>query len=134
MKPEFRLRPRVGMGSLEKPRYVLLAEWAGGWIAREAKAVTPPSTAWATGKSTPARLAEIAGCAGDPFYRPGAEWVVRRLGPRCSRLELEHLGGVGDLAVLLGAMGAETANVHSRSADAILGYLRAGSPRRRRRW
>jgi hypothetical protein len=45
---------------------------------------------------------------------------VRRLGPRCSRLELDGT------AVLLGAMGAEAANVHLRSgdSDAILGYLR----------
>jgi hypothetical protein len=82
-----------------------------------------PSTAWATGKPTPPRMAEIAG-AGDPFYRPSAEWVVRRLGPRCSRLELD--GVKGDLTVLLGVMGAETANAHGRSGDAgaILGYLR----------
>lgn len=128
VKPEFRLRPRVGMGSLGKPRFLLLAEWAGGRIAREAKAVTPPSTAWAAGRDAPPRMAEIvarAKHAGDPFYRPGEEWVARRLGPRCSRIELGHLGGVGDLTVLLKAMGAETANVHLGSADAadILRYL-----------
>ena len=129
VKPEFRPRPKVGMGSLGKPRYILLTEWAGGRIAREAKAVTPPSTAWATEKATPPRMAEIvarAVHAADPFYRPGEEWVVRRLGPRCSRIELGHLGGVGDLTVLLGAMGAETANVHLGSADAaaVLRYLK----------
>ena len=128
LKPEFRLRPRVGMGSLGKSRYILLAEWAGGRIAREAKAVTPPSTAWAAGKATPPRMAEIAAKATrapDPYYRPGEEWIVRRLGPHCSRIELAHLGDVDDLPVLLGAMGAETANVHLGSADAggILRYL-----------
>src|SRR5438105_4627348 len=41
---QFRVRPRVGMGSLGKPRYAALAEWAGGWVAREAKAATPPAT------------------------------------------------------------------------------------------
>ena len=68
-------------------------------------------------------MAEIAGNA---YYRPGAEGVVRRLAPRSSRLELDHIVAVGELTVLLGAMGVETANVHRRSADAaaILGYLR----------
>ena len=129
LKPEFRLRPRVGMGSLGKPRYLLLAEWAGGRIAREAKAVTPPSTDWASGKNTPPRMAEIvarAVHAADPFYRPGEEWIARRLGPHCSRIELAHLGGVGDLSALLGAMGTETANIHlgSTDADAVLRYLK----------
>ena len=30
VKPEFRMRPRVGKGSLGKPRYLLMAKWAGG--------------------------------------------------------------------------------------------------------
>ncbi len=129
LKPEFRLRTRVGMGSLGKPRSILLAEWAGGRIAREAKAVTPPSTAWASGKNTPPRMGEIVARAkhvADPFYRPGEEWVARRLGPHCSRIELAHLDGVGDLSALLTAMGAETANIHlgSADADAVLRYLK----------
>jgi hypothetical protein len=125
--PEFRRRPKVGVGSLGKPRFVALTEWAGGWIAREAKAATPPATAWATGEPRPNRVAEAVGGAvrsADPFYRPGTEWVVRRLAPRCSRIELDQLAGADDLTVLLRAMGAEAANVHLGTKRAKAAILR----------
>jgi hypothetical protein len=123
----FRVRPRVGMGSLGKPRYVALAEWSGGWICREAKLVTPPATCWIAGTTTSggSRMAEAvhnAIRAIDPFYRPGSAWVVRRLAPHCSRIELDHLVG-SDLERVLHAMGGETANIHlgtSGTAGAIL--------------
>lgn len=128
----FRVRPRVGMGSLGKQRYVVLAEWSGGWICREAKMVTPPATSWAAGVTTAgeSRMAEAVEHAVrsiDPFYRPGSTWVVRRLAPHCSRIELGHLAGA-DLERVLHAMGAETANVHlgtSGTAGAILRDLEA---------
>jgi hypothetical protein len=116
LSPQFRFRPRAGMGSLGKPRYVALARWDGSWTAREAKALTPPATAWSAGGKPAASLAaEAAGRAArcpDPSYKPGPGWVLRRLGPRCSRIELAQLRHAGDLPRLLRAMGAEAANVH----------------------
>src|SRR5262245_18619107 len=115
-KPTFHTRPRVGMGSLGKPRYVALAEWGGGLVAREVKAATPPATAWHGERGRePPLMAEVVRKAvrcPDPFYRLIPGWVVRRLGPRCSRLELAHLKQVADADRVLRAMGAETANVH----------------------
>jgi len=130
--PEFRRRPRVGVGSLGKARYVALVQWGGGWVARDAKAVTPPATAWAAGDARPSRMAEAVRGAKrcpDPFYRAGPAWVARRLGPRCSRVELAGLGTATDVTELLRAMGAEAANVHlgDRGAGAILGDL-SGRP------
>lgn len=116
LSPRFLFRPRAGMGSLGKPRYVALARWNGSWVAREAKAVTPPATAWAAGESRRGSLAaEAVGRAvrcPDPSYRPTSGWVLRRLGPRCSRIRLDYLRHAGDLPRLLRAMGAEAANVH----------------------
>ncbi len=129
LKPEFRLRSKIGVGSLGKQRYVVLAEWAGGWIAREAKIVAPPATAWAGNTTNPSRMAEIVASAkraADPFYRPGPQWVTRRLAPRCSRIELDSLSLISDVEILLGSMGAETANVHLGSSvapDTLLEYL-----------
>lgn len=128
LTPEFRRRPRVGVGSLGKARYVALAQWGGGWVARDAKAVTPPATAWAAGDDRPSRMAEAVKGAKrcpDPFYRAGPAWVARRLGPRCSRVELAGLGTAADVTELLRAMGAEAANVHlgDRGAGAILADL-----------
>ncbi len=132
LTPEFRRRPRVGVGSLGKARYVALAQWGGGWVAREAKAVAPPATAWAAGDARPSRAgAAVAGAkrCPDPFYRPGPAWVARRLAPRCSRVELDQLGTVTDVTELLRSMGAETANVHlgSPTAAAVRADL-AGRP------
>jgi hypothetical protein len=129
--PEYRVRPKVGVGSLGKPRFVALLEWAGGWIARETKAATPPATVWASGENRPARAAELVANAirsPDPFYRPTAYWITRRLAPRCSRIELENLSEAADLAQLFRAMGAETANVHlgtPGAAERILADLDA---------
>jgi hypothetical protein len=123
----YRIRPRVGMGSLGKPRYVALAEWSGGWICREAKLVTPPSSIWANGtmggESRMAEVVENAVRSADPFDRPGQTWVVRRLAPHCSRIELGHLVGT-DVERLLSAMGAEVANIHLGTPVAIRAILR----------
>jgi hypothetical protein len=126
LSTELRFRPCVGMGSLGKPRYVALADWCGGWIAREAKSVTPPATTWAAGIAPgPSRMAEAVRRAircPDPFYRPGPQWVARRLAPWSSRIELGEVASVVDVLRVLWAMGGEAANVHLGSrqgADAI---------------
>jgi hypothetical protein len=125
---EVRIRPRAGVGSLGKPRYVALVEWAGGWLCREAKAASPPATAWASGQTGPGELlaAEAVRKAvrsPDPFYRPGAAWVVRRLAPRCSRIDLSVLTRARDLSWVLRAMGAEVANVHLGTPGAAVAIL-----------
>ena len=121
-----RFRTRAGMGSLGKPRFILLAEWAGGWVAREAKRVTPPANAWALGGDVPSRIEEIVGravrCA-DPYYQPDGEWVSRRLAARCSRIELTQLADLDHELVLLKAMGMEAANVHLGNAGAVNAIL-----------
>ena len=48
----------------------------------------------------------------DPFLNVRAGWVVRRLAPDCSRIEMKHLAGVQDECRLLWMMGWETGNVH----------------------
>ena len=129
LKPEYRYRQRVGMGSLGRPRYVALVEWAGGWLAREAKAMLPPVTSWLAGKDSPTRMAEIvtnAHRAPDPFYRPGPDWISRRLAPRCSRIDLAQLTAIGDVTLLFRSMGEETANIHLGSdiePNSLLGVL-----------
>jgi hypothetical protein len=121
---QIRFRARVGMGSLGRPRYLALAVAAGAWVAREAKALAAPATAWVKGQPPGAEAllgdALARACRSpDPFYRVSAGWVVRRLGPRCSRIELGHLHHVGDIVCLLKAMGSETANIHLGTPEAI---------------
>lgn len=123
----------AGMGSLGRPRYVAIADWQGGLIAREAKPLVASAAAWAAGKPASARpmygelLARAVRCP-DPFVRARGRWLVRRLAPDCSRIDLDALPRERDEARLMHAMGRECANVHvgslsARALDAALKKL-----------
>jgi uncharacterized protein (DUF2252 family) len=112
------IRRRIsGLGSLGRPRFVALADWHGGRIAREAKALGPSACVWAQTRraSTPimyqAILDRAVRCR-DPFVQVEGSWLTRRLSPYCSRIELPSLPKRRDEGKLLYAMGWETANVH----------------------
>ncbi|HZT77997.1 MAG TPA: DUF2252 family protein [Vicinamibacterales bacterium] len=113
----FRVVRRVaGVGSLGRPRVVALAEWQGGFLAREAKAILPSAAVWATGRRSigvdPESLLSRAVRAPDPFFRVDRGWIVRRLAPDCSRIEIADMPRSRDEEKLLRAMGWETANIH----------------------
>ena len=108
---------RAGLGSLGRERYVAFAEYHGGKIAREAKALAPSACVWGNGKKASTRIhyGEILRTAircQDPFVRQEGRWIVRRLAPDCSRVELVAIPKVREEARLLSSMGFETANVH----------------------
>lgn len=134
-----RIAHRVaGLGSLGRERYVALADWRGGKTAREAKGLAPSACVWAIDtKSTKKILYQrIINCAvrvPDPFVRLQDKWIVRRLAPHCSRIELASLPKERDEFRLLHAMGYETANVHLGSKDAIQG-IRQDVKRRSSGW
>jgi hypothetical protein len=142
MMPERGLRWRsahriAGLGSLGRERYVALAEWRGGSVAREAKALAPSACVWAEeGKGTADILYQkILDCSvrcRDPFVRLQKRWIVRRLAPDCSRIELSALPKEHDVLRLLGAMGGETANVHLGTGRARV--LLADLKKRKRGW
>jgi hypothetical protein len=120
--PEAGLRYRVahrvaGLGSLGHQRYLALATWRGGHVAREAKALVPSACWWAgTGQGATEILYQAitlrAARCPDPTLQFQGPWIVRRLAPDCSAIELASLPSQRDELYLLGAMGAETANVH----------------------
>jgi hypothetical protein len=108
---------QAGLGSLGRERYVALAEYHGGKIAREAKALAPSACVWAAGRKSSKRirygeiLASSVRCR-DPFVVQEGRWIVRRLAPDCSRVELGSMPKVRDEVKLLYSMGFETANIH----------------------
>jgi len=107
----------AGLGSLGHPRYLALADWKGGKIAREAKALVPSAAVWAHKRSGPVEIfyqaiVDRAVRCRDPYVQLQGHWVVRRLAPDCSRVELEALAAERPEGRLLHAMGWETANVH----------------------
>lgn len=129
----YRLARRVaGLGSLGRPRLVAIADWKGGRVAREAKALLPSALHWLNPKRAPAEilygaiLRRAVRCP-DPYVQMRGHWIVRRLSPHCSRIELDALGtSRGELRVLE-AMGKETANIHVGTEEkrrAILKDLR----------
>jgi len=126
-EPGLRLdvRHRVaGLGSLGRERYVALANWRGGRVAREAKALAPSACVWARGgkgskRILYQRILRLAVRCRDPFVELKGRWIVRRLGPLCSRIELASLPKERDELRLLEAMGWETANVHLGSPRSI---------------
>ena len=130
---EYRIAHRIaGLGSLGRDRFVALAEYRGGMVAREAKALAPSACVWAgdgkmSGRIRYQEILDRARRAPDPFVRLKGRWIVRRLAPDCSRVELSHMPEERDETKLLHAMGFETANVHlgtPRAQDAILQNLR----------
>jgi hypothetical protein len=132
----YSLRRRIsGLGSLGRPRFVALADWQGGKIAREAKALALSACAWAgegRGHTTifyQSMLDQAVRCR-DPFVRREGSWLVRRLSPYCSRIELTALPKKRDEGKILYAMGWETANAHLGSPKAIKAVQRDLSKRK----
>jgi hypothetical protein len=111
------VRRVAGLGSLGHIRVVAIAECRGGQIAREAKALAPSSVYWAEKRKGPheilyqAIVNRAVRCL-DPFVQLRGHWIVRRLSPHCSRIELSLLPEKRDELRLLHAMGWETANIH----------------------
>ena len=115
----------AGMGSLGRERFVAIADWEGGQIAREAKALAPSAWGWAhprEARESPLYKECVSGAvrSPDPFLTLKRRWVIRRLAPDCSRIELTDLPSEKDASRLLHAMGAETANVHLGSQRAAI--------------
>lgn len=130
MMPDRRLKFRVvhrvaGLGSLGRLRFVALADWHGGTIAREAKELTTSAWLWVhpTRRKPKIFYQEILDrslrCP-DPFAKLQGRWMLRRLAPDCSRIELSSLPAKHDAVRLLFDMGWETANVHLGSVKAAV--------------
>jgi hypothetical protein len=111
------VRRVAGVGSLGRQRFVAIADWAGGRIAREVKALTPPATSWINREGTHrnthyAEVLNTAVRARDLCADVFESWIVRRLAPDTTRIEVSHVGKVQTQRRLLKAMGREAANVH----------------------
>lgn len=115
-------RRRAGLGSLGRIRLVAIAEWKGGRVAREAKALTASALQWLNPKHVPseilyAAILKRAVRCPDPYVQMRGHWIVRRLSPHCSRIELEALATSKGECRLLEAMGRETANIHAGTVE-----------------
>jgi len=129
---------QAGLGSLGRRRFTALAEWRGGLIAREAKELGPSAWRWEAAYHREKRLRYLQIIAqsvrvADPFVRLQGNWLIRRLAPDCSRIELASLPKTKDELKLLHAMGWETANIHLGSRR-VRGLVQKDLRERPARW
>jgi Uncharacterized protein conserved in bacteria (DUF2252) len=119
----------AGLGSLGHARYVAVAQWHGGKVAREAKALVSSASYWAEANEGPPEILyqtiinRAVRCP-DPFVQLRGRWIVRRLSPHCSRIELADVETAGQELRLLAVMGWETANIHLGTKNARKVILR----------
>jgi len=112
----------AGIGSLGKERFTGIGSWQGGYIVREAKALTASACDWAEGKKGckiryEKMLHKAVRCL-DPLVQVRGKWLVRRLSPDCFKIPLSHLPKRRNERDLLYWMGWETANIHLGSTGA----------------
>jgi uncharacterized protein DUF2252 len=137
-RPQYVLKRRVaGLGSLGHPRILALSSWKGAYVAREAKAIRTSAWAWYRGDSAVElygpKLLQSAIRVQDPCVRFHGHWLVRRLAPDCSRIEIASLPEGRDEARLLYCMGWETANMHFASGR-VIPQVKRDLAARRGRW
>lgn len=120
---------RAGEGSLGRYRAVALGTLEGALVAREAKATARSGWYWAhpsdEAPKVPVPSLPLPGAVRDvdPTVTVKDSWVIRRLSPDCSRVELTSLPKRRDEERLLRAMGWEAGNMHLATRDAIPGVL-----------
>jgi hypothetical protein len=127
------VRRESGLGSLGQLRFVAIAEYNGGCVAREAKNVRPSASVWANdrtsrGQSYYEAVITSALRSPDPYQKVVGSWLIRRLSPDSNPISIEEIPEERDEEALLQAMGTETANVHlgsRRRIKAVLKDLRA---------
>ena len=112
---------QAGLGSLGRPRYTAICDLDGAKIAREAKAIVANGADWRTAApaAQPEHMRKMIAHplrGPDPFNYVNSHWIVRRLSPDCSRVELSQLPDSRDEEALLYSMGWETANIHLASS------------------
>jgi uncharacterized protein (DUF2252 family) len=108
---------QAGTGSLGRPRWVGVADWHGGQVVREAKALVPSGWIRANNKKPSQHLhvQEISRGryrAPDPWYSANDKLAVRRLSPNNRKINVDKEPEMLLDLPMLEAMGHELANIH----------------------
>jgi hypothetical protein len=126
----------VGGGSLGRPRHLVLAQWRGGHILHEAKALVPSAWDWAHGRpyesSVLLDLARGRHRSPDPFFDTKGKFIYRRIAPDSQKLELGDCPGRHLSRDVLRAMGFDLAAIHV--AHAKTDKIQADLKRRPHDW
>ena len=123
------IQRKAGLGSLGQQRFVAIASCAGGFIAREAKAMVPPACMWLDGhvgrcQSYYQKAIKSAVRSHDPYQTIVGDWLIRRLSPDSNPIAIDEFPKERDEELLLHAMGSEAANVHLGTARQVKNILK----------
>jgi hypothetical protein len=127
----------AGLGSLGRARWTALADWRGGPVLREAKALV--RSAWTLvhdPRNAKIRVGEIATSrfrSPDPWYHQTRSIVLRRLSPNNRKIEIKSEPKLLLSAAMLRAMGCDLANVH-RGEPGLRKDIRRDLDRRAHDW
>ena len=104
------IRRQAGLGSLGQERFVAIARWQGGCIAREAKLMVPSACSWLNesvqkGQPWYEKAISSAVRSPDPFQVIDGRWLIRRLSPDSNPIDIQMLPRHSDEEMLLTAMG-----------------------------
>jgi hypothetical protein len=131
----FETFPRTaGVGSLGRPRFVARADWLGGPVLREVKALVVSAWTLRHGGDPGIRAGDVAEGrfrAVDPHYRVADGLVVRRLSPNSRKIEAKDQAEDLLSSDMLFAMGREIAACHAGDLDrapALAEHARGLSP------
>ncbi len=111
----------AGGGSLGRPRYVAIADWRGGRVLREAKALVPSAWTYVHG-AQPSGLLKLARGhyrAPDPFLDVQGNWIIRRLAPDSRKIELSQDATTHLKSYLLHAMAFDLASIHAAGSVGV---------------
>ncbi|MDD1537198.1 MULTISPECIES: DUF2252 domain-containing protein [unclassified Bradyrhizobium] len=108
----------AGAGSLGRPRFVAIAEWRGGQVVREAKALVPSAWDWAHDKHGKLRFLDLAT---GPYRAPDPHltlerqsgFVIRRLAPDSRKINLGDHANMEVELDLLNVMGFDIGAIHA---------------------
>ncbi len=107
---------QAGVGSLGRPRYLVIGAWRGGRVVREAKAYVPSAWYWTHGDAdAPSCFAELSKAlfrAPDPFLDVKDGFILRRLAPDARKVEFGYDIDFELHYKLFSAMGFELAALH----------------------
>jgi hypothetical protein len=110
-----------GGGSLGRPRFVAIADWRGGRIVREAKALVTSGWNFAHGDlAAPIQFLTVANgtfWSPDPFLKIESGFILRRVTADSRKADLDDGAGSMDMR-LIEAMGFDLASVHAATSNA----------------
>ena len=134
-------RRSKGGGGLGRPRFIADAEWCGGRVLREAKAIVPSAWLWAHDEAraakAPLQFTELSGGryrAPDPWLVERHGFIYRRVSADSRKIDLDAEAQARLNPRLLAAMGFDLGAIHAAARRSELRAIHDHLPTLPRDW